>query len=307
MTKMFRSIGVAMAASLVCFPTATIAQQPVNPEAERAATDSADTALEPIPLTKEAFATGRGDLFILLERDIFTVTFEGIAGYTSNAFLSDANRDADTFTRERLTFSADTVIDRTYRVGASIGLDATQYHDNERLGSNTLSGRTYAAMPLGGFLLGVTAGVAAVFDDEIDDHVVTQGDFQLTASRVFPLSRSDSLSFQGALGYIVASPYDFTHARGFAELAVSHAFDDSLVLSGFSNGTFRRYNDYFPLIFTQDRRDFTGRAGTRMTFQPASGVLLRGEFSMAFNESTLSVFDYTSLDGLATIRGEISF
>ena len=304
MTKIFRSIAVAVVASLVCFPTATLAQQTVNPEAERAATDS---ALEPIPLTKEAFATGRGDLFILLERDIFTVMLEGMAGYTSSVFLSDANRQADTFTRERLTFSADTVIDRTYPIGASIGLDATQYHANEQLGSNTLSGRTYAAMPLGGFLVGGTAGVATVFDKDIDDHIVTQGDFQLTASRVFALSQSDSLSFQGALGYIVASPYEFTHARGFAELAVSHAFDDSFVLSGFSNGTFRRYNDYFSRIFRKNRRDFTGRAGIRTTFQPAPEFLLRGEFSAALNESTLPVLDYTLFDGLAMMRGKISF
>ena len=276
-----------------------------TPAAERATTEA--PLFNPAQLSPEAFETGRGDLFVLVKRDIFSLRAEIGGGVTSNAFLSDDNRKTDPFTRQRVSLSADTVIAGAYGVGVSVNFDASQFHNYNVLGSNAVGLRTYVMRPVSGTTIGISAGVSTLYDDSLDAHVLDQGDLHLIALRGFALGEMTQLTLSGAIGYLRADPEDYSHLRGFAEAAVQVAPMEGLELTGYLNATGRRYEDYFSSVFAESRRDLTGQLGVRVRYMPHANMILSAEFSVASNASTIDTFDYVAAEGSGQIGLAIRF
>ncbi|GJL88186.1 MAG: hypothetical protein DHS20C03_18950 [Minwuia thermotolerans] len=298
------SVGVIFTVVLLQDGMSVSAQQVnVNAAAERA---QSSPIFNPSAITKESFATGRGDIFLLQKRKLFEVSLSGETGHSTNAFLSDDQRESDTYLRERAALSVGTIIAQAYSVGASISAESTQFLNNGQLGSNVISTRLSGSRSIGTVSLGLTTGGAVVLNDDFDE-VVRQIDLLMTAATEAKVTELVQASASVALGYVIADPDDFSHVRGIANARVSMPLRNDVEVSLYGSGTVRRFRNFFRQNFTEDRQDLTTRAGVNLNYALFPAVAILADVSGVANFSTLDAFHYSALDASLRVEARFAF
>ena len=298
---------VAMVCALVAPAGIVMAQVGDAPSIERRLTTPG--GLPSFALTpEESILTGKDDLVILKRRDFFTLEGSLTPRFSSNAFLSDANRQSDIVLDGAASLRAETVIDQLYKVSADAGLSLARHDDLTQLNYDAFTAGLGGSVPSGNWTYSATYRLSYVSrPGGFNDHIVTQNN--ITGSLSYRLSiDSDTAVFPSiSLSRIWADPGDFSNlsmtpgASFVRRLTPDLLFISSLLLS------LRRYDDFFESITGETRRDFGGNATISLRWTPQTNITVQGSLGFGRVDSTIDSVDYKEYSATPSVTAQIKF
>ncbi|MFN4089086.1 MAG: hypothetical protein ACK4QW_08600 [Alphaproteobacteria bacterium] len=262
------------------------------------------------PLEPAPSAIGRspfGEILLLREREFFTAAVTGGANYTSNAFLSDRDRQNDVFVSLDASLQAATVIAERFEVFAEFGAFALRYAENSELNVNGVRGRVGVSTTVEGFNLGFAYAPSIAWDDDFDRRFVTLHPLTLSINR--PLAVADGVLLVPGLsgGYTFADPGDFAAASATASVSAIWLPSADFSLSLTPSVSHRHYDDYFERITGRTRKDWTYGVFLAATYIPFPEALLQLGVSGSINRSTVDPLDHKVFNAGPTARFSMRF
>lgn len=296
----------ALFVSVVFAASIAMAQVGDAPSIERRLTTPG--ALPSFELTpEESILTGKDDLVILKRREFFTFNASLAPRYTSNAFLSDDNRQGDVVLDGAANLRAETVIDQRYAVFADAGYLLARHDDLTQLNYDALTAGFGGSMPSGKWTFSASYRLNYVTRPGFDDHILTQNNILGSVYYQLAIDRDTAVFPFISLSRIWADPGDFTNLSATPGANFVHRISPDLLFSAGVQLVGRVYDDFFESATGETRRDFGGNATFGLRWTPHANIIVQGSIGLGRLNSSIDSVDYKEFSATPSVTAQINF
>lgn len=300
------TVALVMVLTAVLLPAGALSQTEdaaIERRIIEAPTDDTATLME------DRFVTGKGDLLLLEEPDLWTVRSDSTLNVTDNAFLSDDRKEDDVYFTELAWVRFNTVIAQKYLVFADAGVTVTRYNDNSELDNDTIFVRGGVRRSIADMFLvqGILSG-DFVRDRGFDETVFNRGKGAVSVRA--PLAMTDRFMVVPQLAgrAAFADPSDFSFYDLSAGVNAVFALTPKLRLRSGVEGRRRWYPDYFESQTGEERRDWLVAANIiGVEWEAHQNVTLKADYNLRYQDSTVGFLDFTEHSGAFTLTLEAKF
>ena len=297
----------ALSASVVFAANIAVAQVGDAPSIERRLT--APGGLPSFEITpEESILTGKDDLVILKRRDFFTLNANIAPNFTSNAFLSDANKHSDIVLNSAASIRAATVIDQRYSVSADAGLSTARHRNLSQLNYDTFSAGFGGSVRSEQWTYSLSYRFIYVSrPGGFNEHIVTQNNIAGSVSYRFDIDDDTAIFPSLSLSRIWADPKDFNNVSLTPGVSFVRRITPDLLLSSAVQLSARRYDDFFEAATLENRRDFGANTTIGLRWTPRANITVLGGVGFGLVNSSIDSVDYKNYSATPSISAQFSF
>jgi len=257
---------------------------------------------------EERFLTGKDDLVILKRRELFTLSATLGPSYSSNAFLSDANKQGDIVVNGAANFRAETVIDQRYTVFADAALSIARHDDFSQLDYDAVAAGFGGSMPSGLWTYSANYRLTYVTEPGgLDDHIVTQNNIAGTISYQVAIDQESALFPFASLSRIWADPGDFSNTSLSAGASYVRRLTSDVLLSAGLQFVRRHYDDFFEDVLGETRKDFGGSGSVGLRWTPRADIVVQGSVGFGQVNSSIQTVNYREFSVSPSVTAQIKF
>jgi hypothetical protein len=251
---------------------------------------------------EELILTGRNDLVLLRERQLFELHAGAGVSFTDNAFLSDQRKVSDTIFSASAGLRAATRVGQLVDVFADLTLLTSRYAKNGSLSFDAIAGSLGAEVPAENvrFAFGYTGTAAHARD--FSRHLVTLQD--LTASARYPLTVAGTgVTPVVAVTRTYADPAAFDSVQVRLAVQLYRPLTDTLALFAAPSLYYWPYDHFFGV----NREDRGIDAPLGVSWTPAPVVILSLLLNLSYDNSSFRPNRYTALTAAPSARLSLRF
>ena len=258
-----------------------------------------------IPLAEKILLTGRDDLILLRKPKNFIVYGGAAYGFTDNVFLSDAVKQSDRYFDAQAGLNWSTVIARRVLAYIGGGVRTRHYDDQEALDYDLLENYAGLNWPSRWGHAKLRYNNAIIFTDNFDTQSLTLSSLAAEFAKPWRVGRGFSVEpfVQGT--YTVAEPRDFDAVEGAAGMRANYRLTRNQTVKASAAAYAKNYDDFFPDIFNEARRDRGYRFSAGWSWTPRAFVSADFSVNYTENRSSLAPYDYHA--NMLTPRVDLKF